>query len=301
MLGKCKNSKDFFPGDQVKINFVFENNCVMQINRFLFILIIMLIVLASCKKQRKKTEVKKPVNIERTESVLAKKMNFKIIRQFSHPGDRLFTQGFEIHDGILYESSGLYGKSALKKIDLKTGKLLMVKEVPGFFAEGLTIHDGYLTLLSYREKKAFTYDLTNFSKKEITFNYETEGWGLTNNGSQYIMSDGSDRIFFRNMMNFNIERIINVRLNGKPVYYINELEYVEGKIYANVYGVGRIIVIDENTGIAEAEIDLSSLSCSMISASNSEAVLNGIAFDRSSRTFYITGKECPDIYEVIFE
>jgi|GEM_PF-1550407 len=284
-----------------KINFAVQIIANMQLSRFIIILCVVLIVISSCDKQKKKPQPEKEKPVTSEKSVEVKKMTYKVVRQFQHPGDRLYTQGFEIDNGILYESSGLYGKSALKKIDIKTGKLLKQTEIKDFFAEGLTIINGYLTLLSYREYKAYTYNLSELSLKGISFNYETEGWGLANNGQQYIMSDGSDRIFFRNMMNFNTERVINVKLRGKPVYYLNELEYVEGKIYANVYGVGRIIVIDENTGIVEAEIELSSLSCSKISMSNPEAVLNGIAYDKTSRTFYITGKECPDIYEVIFE
>ncbi|NLJ07709.1 MAG: glutaminyl-peptide cyclotransferase [Sphingobacteriales bacterium] len=281
-----------------KFNFVIEIKIDMWLKRLVFVVLIFSLLLVSCKKQQKKTPEEK---IPSKESVQAKTMTYKILRQFSHPGDRLYTQGFEIDNGILYESSGLYGKSALKKIDLKTGKLLSSVDLKDFFAEGLTIHDGYLTLLTYREKKAYTYSLSDFSRKGIEFSYETEGWGLANNGQQYIMSDGSDRIFFRNMMNFSVERVINVKLRGKPVYYLNELEYVDGKIYANVYGVGRILVIDEKTGIAEAEIDVSNLNCSTISNANPEAVLNGIAYDKTTKTFYITGKECPDIYEVIFE
>jgi len=264
----------------------------------ILLLIITILIFNSCKeKADKKPIVKTP----ETKVVEVRQMNIRIISQFKHEGDRLYTQGFEILDGILYESSGLYGKSALKKIDLKTGKVLYSKSLEGFFAEGLTIINGYITLLSYRENKAFTYDLTNFNQKAMSFDYETEGWGLTNNGQQFIMSDGSDRIFFRNPLTFQVERVINVRLRGKPIYYINELEYVDGKIYANVYGAGNILMIDEKTGLVEAEINASAINCANLSASNPEAVLNGIAYNKQSNTFYITGKECPDIYEVKFE
>ena len=111
----------------------------------------------------------------------------------------------------------------------------MQKNLDNYFAEGLTIINGYITLLSWKNMKTFSYELKDFNEKNISFSYNTEGWGLTDNGSQFIMTDGSDKIYFRNTMTFAIEKELRVNYEGNPVSYLNELEYVDGKIYTNVY------------------------------------------------------------------
>ncbi|MFC2114432.1 glutaminyl-peptide cyclotransferase [Bacteroidota bacterium] len=254
---------------------------------------------ASCRQESSHTQENTKEDQPPTESF--RQLTIKVLREIPHGGDKRYTQGFEIYKGVLYESTGLENRSSLKKIDLASGELIQSKDLSGFFAEGLTIMNDYITLISYREKKAFSYNTEDFSEKNINFTYETEGWGLSNNGSQLIMSDGSDKIYFRSPFTFKIEKTIHVKLKGRPIYYVNELEYVNGKIYANVYGSRNIIVINENTGQVEAEINASSIFCSQISGSNPEAVLNGIAFNPETNTFFITGKECPYIFEVVFE
>ena len=263
-----------------------------------FIAFFVLLCFASCKPKKEKEEERESVVVA---PPAIKRMEVQILGKIPHSGERKYTQGLEIKDGILYESTGLYNQSSLKKIDLKTGELLMSREVEGIFAEGLTIFNNYLTLLSYREGIAISYDLDELSDKGIGFNYEGEGWGLTNNGTMFIMSDGSDRLYFRNPYTFKVEKVLSVKIRGRPLYYINELEYVDGIVYANVFGLNMIFGIDENTGVVVKEIDASKLQCSMLRSANPEAVLNGIAYDSESNTFYLTGKECPYIYQVVFE
>lgn len=268
-----------------------------------FILLICLLSLFTCtecgKKHHKKhtEQVWQPV----ATTVKVKRLQMKVIRQFPHKGDRNYTQGFEIYNGILYESTGLQGQSCLKKIDLKTGNIILQKNIDDYFAEGLTILNGYITLLSWKNMKTFSYDMRDFSEKNISFSYNTEGWGLTDNDSQFIMTDGSDKIYFRNAMTFAVEKELSVNYEGNPVSYLNELEFVNGKIYANVYGTSMIYVIDPSNGDIIEEADCSQLVCAKISETNPENVLNGIAWNEQTKTFLITGKRCILIYEVVFE
>ena len=263
------------------------------------LLLIVVLAFASCKKEHKKPpryQYQQQAEVSRI-----KQLKLRIIRQLPHNGNKRYIQGFEFYKGILYESTGEYNFSSLKKIDPKTGRLIQTKDIAEYFAEGITILNGNLFLLSYKEGHVEVFNPDNFTKKNITFTYQDEGWGLTNDGKNLIMSNGSEKIYFRNPITFNIEKELTVTYNGNPLEYINELEYVDGKIYANIYGVGRIVVINASTGVVEAEIDASILDCAQMPQTDKEAVLNGIAFNPNSKTFYITGKRCPNIYEVAFD
>jgi glutamine cyclotransferase len=266
---------------------------------FAFLLIV-IIALASCKKEPKKKHPRYQYQ-QPTEASPIKELKLRIIRQLPHSGDKLYIQGLEFYKGVIYESTGEYNRSSLKKINPKTGKLIQIKDVGSYFAEGITILNDNLFQLTYREGKAYVFNPDNFADKNISFNYNSEGWGLTNDGKNLIMSDGTDKLSFRNPITFNIEKQLTVTYNGNPLQYINELEYVDGKIYANLYGIGKIVVINASTGVVEAEIDASMLDCAQLSQSDKEAVLNGIAFNPESKTFFITGKRCPNIYEVAFD
>ncbi|MEA3497347.1 MAG: glutaminyl-peptide cyclotransferase [Bacteroidota bacterium] len=262
--------------------------------KLLFIALI-IIVLFSCNKKPKEKS-----NIETTKTEVVEQLKVKIINQFPHE-KRKYTQGFEVYNGYLYESTGLDNKSSLKKINIKTGEVEKSVELTNFFAEGLTILNDKLTILSYKRGIAIEYDLETFEEKDVEFTYKTEGWGLTNNGSHLIMSDGSNKLFFYNAKTFEKEKVLNVKYEGEPLYFINELEYVDGKIYANIYGSDFIVAIDIESGKVIADIDASNLICSQLSKSDPEAVLNGIAYNKKTKTFYMTGKKCNTIYEVVFE
>jgi len=263
------------------------------------LLLIVIIAVASCKKEHKKAPLYQYQ--QQAEVSQIKQLKLRIIRQLPHNGDKRYIQGFEFYKGILYESTGEYNRSSLKKINPKTGKLIQTKDIASYFAEGITILNGNMFLLSYKEGKAHVFNPDNFAEKEIVFTYEDEGWGLTNDGKDLIMSNGSEKLYYRNPITFNIEKEVTVTYNGNPLEYINELEYVDGKIYANIYGIGKIVVINAATGVVEAEIDASILDCAQLPQTDKEAVLNGIAFNPDSKTFYITGKRCPNIYEVAFD
>lgn len=226
----------------------------------------------------------------------------KVIREIPHKGERTFTQGFEIYEGFIYEGTGQYDETALKKLDMRNGQILRQQFIEEyfppeemFFGEGITIWNDQIIQLSWKKGEAYTYDI-NFNKLENVFNYDTQGWGLTHNDTQLIMSDGSPYIYFRNPETFDIENEIYVGVSD-----INELEYVNGIIYANVWKEKYIIMIDEKTGSILARIDGSELLCANLENQDSNAVLNGIAYDKETDTYYITGKRCPLIYEVTFE
>ncbi len=223
-----------------------------------------------------------------------------VIRRLPHNGDRTFTQGLEIHEGYLYESTGRTAETALKKIDIETGEILFQQNLEEYFSqemyfgEGITIWEEKIIHLSWQKKIAYFYTL-DFKKTGREFHYDTEGWGLTHNDKFLIMSDGSRFIHFRDPETFEIKRTIDVGVEN-----LNELEYVKGSIYANIWFEDFILVIDEISGTVTGKIDASELLCSQLNKQTG-AVLNGIAYDSRSDTFYITGKKCPDIYEVTFE
>ena len=271
----------------------------MNIKPFLIIVLALFIVVLSdsCKKKKKKkgTEVKQPMK----ERIKMKKV--KVLRKFEHSGDRTYTQGLEIHNGVLYESTGLDNISSVKKIDPGTGALLQSQPIKNAFAEGLTVAGGKVFILTYRRGVALNYDTASLEETGIAFSYKGEGWGLTNDGNNLIISDGSEKLFFRDLETFQLTKTLTVQYNSTPQYFINELEYVDGKIYANVYGRPYILAIDPKTGHVLEDIDASAVSCSNLSKSDPEAVLNGIAYNPESGTFFITGKRCPYIYEVTFE
>ncbi len=190
----------------------------------------------------------------------------------------------------------LTGRSSLQRIDARTGlveKKLFVKDV---FAEGLARWENQLIQLTWRDKIAFIYKLSDFTKMG-KFRYAIEGWGLTADNRHLIMSDGSNTIYFRNPSTFKIEKTIQVKLNGISLNRINELEYVDGHIYANIWYENFIVVIDPEDGTVVGLIDASTLFENMPPLSK-DSILNGIAYNKIEKTFYLTGKLWPKIFEV---
>jgi glutamine cyclotransferase len=221
---------------------------------------------------------------------------YEIINTYPHDSSS-YTQGLIYRDDVLYESAGQYNESSLRKVDLKTGKVLKKIPVPGqYFAEGMTIFMGKVFQLTWREEKVFVYEPDTF-RKTGEFTYEGEGWGLTHDGQQLIMSDGSSQIRFINADTFKVERRINVTLKGRPVEELNELEYIKGEIYANIYQTDRIVRIDPKTGQVLGVIDMTGILPGK-SPDEMENVLNGIAYDEKGERLFITGKRWPKLFEV---
>ena len=207
-----------------------------------------------------------------------------------------FTEGLVYSDGFLYESTGLYGSSSLRRVDLTTGNVLQEVALPNqYFGEGITIVNNTIIQLTWQSHIGFVYDKTTFALLG-NFTYPTEGWGLTYDGKQLIMSDGSDNLYFLEPTTFQRRGQIQVRDGNTPVVNINELEYINSDIYANIWETHTIVVINPETGQVKALIDLTGLPSA--TTLNPEAVLNGIAYDTKNDRLYVTGKDWPNLYQI---
>ena len=229
-------------------------------------------------------------------SCSAKVERYKIEVVKAYPHDTgSYTQGLFWHDGSLYESTGLNGKSTFRKEDLQSGQALT--KLPfnkKYFVEGSVILEDKLYILTWTNKVVFIYD-ANTLEYRSTYSYPREGWGLTTDGKSLISSDGSSRIYFLTP-ELKFERSINVTLNGRAVRYLNELEWIDGRIWANVYTTDTIVIINPDTGIVEATVDCEGLLPERLRTYDTD-VLNGIAVDSEGRIF-LTGKNWPELYEV---
>lgn len=208
-----------------------------------------------------------------------------------------YTQGFFFHDGYLYESTGQYGESSFRKVDPATGKVLKQEILPAqYFGEGSCVFDGRAYILSWYEGTCFVYDIDSFTKL-AELKYQGQGWGLTTDGRSLIMSDGTSRLSFRDPMTFIEQRTLTVRDGGDEVQYLNELEYIDGEIWANVYGLDEIFIIDPLSGQVTAKVDCRGLLDSKYRTSAVD-VLNGIAWNPADSSLYLTGKYWPRMYKV---
>jgi glutamine cyclotransferase len=221
---------------------------------------------------------------------------YEVVNTFPHDPEA-FTQGLIFHDGALVESTGLERHSTLRRVELQTGKVLQRVDVPrDFFAEGLTLFNGKIYQLTWKGEKGFVYDPQTFEKTG-EFTYTGEGWGLTHDADSLILSDGSDKLRFIDPDGYRVRRTVSVKDGGRPVVSLNELEYVKGEVYANVWHRNLIARIDPQTGRVKGWIDLSGL-LKPGDVTDEEAVLNGIAYDESSDRLFVTGKLWPKLFEV---
>ncbi len=221
---------------------------------------------------------------------------FEVVNTWPH--DRTaFTQGLIFHDGDFLESTGQYGESTLRHVEMKTGNVRKKVEVgKQYFAEGITLFQGKVYQLTWQNHKCFMYDPVSF-KVEKEFYYDGEGWGLTHDGESLIMSDGTHQLRFIDPQTFKVKRTIKVLDRGKPLRELNELEYVKGEIYANVWHDNRIARIDPRDGKILGWIDLKGL-LSAGQVTDDEAVLNGIAYDEAGDRLFVTGKLWPKLFEI---
>lgn len=220
----------------------------------------------------------------------------EVLNSWPHDPDA-YTQGLLFEDGKLFESTGLVGKSSIREVDLVSGRVLRKKDVPEpYFGEGIVIMGNDLYEVTWTSGEAFVYDAKTFEKKG-QFKYEGEGWGLTTDGSSIVMSDGTAAIRFRDPKTFAVTKSITVTDNGTPVPQLNELEWVKGEIWANVYQSDQIARIDPATGHVNGWIDLAGL-LPLIDRTGKEDVLNGIAYDAKTDRYIVTGKLWPRMYEI---
>ena len=220
---------------------------------------------------------------------------YEVVNVYPHDRDA-FTQGLLFRDGVLYESTGLNGKSSLRKVQLETGKILQQTSVEArYFAEGLTDWGSRLVQLTYQTNVAFAYDITSFKRLQ-TFSYTGEGWGLAHDGRQLIMSDGTPTLRFLDPNTFAVTRRVQVSDGGLPVEDLNELEFIDGQVYANVWLTDRIAMIAPDSGRVVGWINLAGLMARR--GLSDDAVLNGIAWDAQRRRLFVTGKLWPSLFEI---
>jgi glutaminyl-peptide cyclotransferase len=223
--------------------------------------------------------------------------DFKVLRSYPHDA-QAFTEGLLYRDGFLYESTGLNGKSSIRKVNLETGKVLQSKDIPPqYFGEGLTVWDDTLVGLTWQTQTGFVFDLKTFELRN-QFAYPGEGWGLTQNGKELIMSDGTPTLRFLDPKTFLEVRRVKVTADGIAVAQINELEVVDGEVYANLWHTNTIARIDPANGKIVGWIDLGKLYPDAGKGRNGENVLNGIAYDAEKKRLFVTGKLWPKIYEI---
>lgn len=220
---------------------------------------------------------------------------FKVVNVFKHD-PQAFTEGLVVHEGKLYEGTG--EESWIGIVDIRTGitdkKIVMPKEL---FGEGITILNNKIYQLTYKTKKGFVYDLRTFRELQ-TFTYESEGWGLTHDGTHLIMTDGSDQLTYLDTVNFGVVKKVAVTWEGTPVREVNELEYVNGVIYANIWRTNLIARINPESGDVTGVIDLSAIAAPLRQSDARIDVLNGIAWHASSKSLLVTGKYWPNIYQI---
>jgi glutamine cyclotransferase len=220
---------------------------------------------------------------------------YTVVRTYPHDRDA-FTQGLQYVDGVFYEGTGLNGRSSIRKVKIETGEVLQKHDVPAqYFGEGITLRGGEIFELTWQSGVALVYDSTTFAQKR-TYPYTGEGWGLTQDKTSLIMSDGTEYLRFLDPATFKERRRVRVMAAGSPLKELNELEYVKGEVFANVWQTDYVARIDPATGGVNGYIDFRGL----LSAREREAtdVLNGIAYDEAGDRLFITGKLWPRVFEV---
>ncbi len=223
--------------------------------------------------------------------------SYRIVQSYPHD-PQAFTQGLVYKDGFFYEGTGLHGRSSLRQVDPTDGKVLKITKLPeAYFGEGISFCNDRIIQLTWREHMGFVYDATTFSLLE-TFTYDTEGWGLTYGGTHLIMSDGSATLTFLDPETFAPVKKLEVKSGKRPVSHLNELEFIKGKVFANVWLTDQIAIIDPNTGQVTAWLDLSGLLDPSTHRGHTVDVLNGIAYDELEDRLFVTGKLWPTVFEI---
>ncbi len=230
-------------------------------------------------------------------------LTYQVVDSYPHD-PRVYTQGLIFDEGKLFLGTGLNAGSFLRHIDLPSGKILREISLPEkYFGEGIAIVENRIIQLTWLSRTGFVYDAQTFEQLR-TFSYDTEGWGLAYDGTRLILSDGTDRLYFLDPNTFENQGHVNVHHEGKPIEHLNELEFIEGKVWANQWYTEHVLVIDPQTGAVTALIDFAGLYPDLrkrisFGLLGTGAVLNGIAYDNRDKRIFITGKLWPRIYEVI--
>jgi glutamine cyclotransferase len=225
-----------------------------------------------------------------------KSYKYTIVKEFPHD-DNAYTQGLFFDDGFLYESTGQKGYSSLRKTELATGKVLQKHSLENkYFGEGICLHNEKIYQLTWENREGFIYNYNDFSLTG-KFNYNTEGWGITSDGTNLWMSDGTSNLYKLNPGNMNVMEQLEVYTDKGAEEYLNELEYIDGEIWANVYTKEYILIINPETGEVTGKIDLVNILKKEFRKQNTD-VLNGIAWDRKKNRIFVTGKNWPKLFEL---
>jgi glutamine cyclotransferase len=226
--------------------------------------------------------------------------SFEIVNTYPHDPNA-FTQGFEYHNGFIYESTGQHGESSIRKTEIKTGEILQIQDLDkAFFGEGITLFNNKIHQLTWQAKKGFVYDLDSFENiGEFDYGKSKEGWGLTHNNSELIKSDGTERLWFLDPETHKEKYYIEAYTNKRKAEQLNEIEYINGKIYANIWQKNTIVIIDSKNGTIEGVVNLNKLTEQISQATpNHDYVLNGIAYDQENDRLFVTGKNWNKTFEI---
>ncbi|MFK8060751.1 MAG: glutaminyl-peptide cyclotransferase, partial [Polaribacter sp.] len=228
--------------------------------------------------------------------------SYKIVNTYPHD-TKAYTQGLEFYNGFLYETTGRRGQSTLRKVDIKTGKVLQKVDLSKkYFGEGMTIVNGKIYWLTWQNRKGFIYDLETFKQeKEFKYTKSKEGWGLTHNETELIKSDGTNKIWFLDKETQKEKRFVQVYNHKQSISQLNELEFINGKIYANYWQKPLIAIINPESGIVEGIADLRGLKAEMEKTQKlkpQDDVLNGIAYDKENNRLFVTGKNWGKLFEI---
>ena len=237
-----------------------------------------------------------PLGVQEIDSPDSSLFSYEIVNTFPHDPEA-FTQGLVFHDGFLYEGTGLNGHSTVRKVKLETGEILQTSELPSqFFGEGITIFNEKIIQLTWVSHTGFVYSKESFQLLQ-EFSYETQGWGITHDGEHLIMSDGTANLYFRDPNSFEEVKRVEVFDEEGPIQNLNELEYINGQIFANVWKTDKIAWISPETGEVLSWINLTGL-LSGEDRTEPVDVLNGIAYDADRGRLFVTGKLWPKIFEI---
>lgn len=235
-------------------------------------------------------------NAQVTNPARAQQVSYEVVASYPHDSTA-FTQGLIWHENALYESTGLEGQSKVRRLEFPSGRVLSEIDLPSdLFGEGLALVDNRLIQLTWKSHRGFVYDLETFRKLQ-EFSYDTEGWGLTYDGKNLILSDGSSNLFYLDPQTFKPIRKLAVTMNGKPLTELNELEFIDGEIWANVWQTDFIVRIDPSTGRVSSFLNLKGI-LAPSDKTGREDVLNGIAYDAEHKRVFITGKLWPRVFEI---
>ncbi len=258
-----------------------------------------LVILAACNGGKDETDV-----IDNTIVKSIPVIAYTVMAEYPHDTSA-YTQGLEFYNGKLYESTGDFENSSLRITDYKTGKVEK-KHMMGtdkIFGEGITIFNNKIYQLTWENHMVYVYDVNNITKPIKTFNWPYDGWGITHNATDLIISDGSAKLYFVNPDDFRLKSTIAVTENGSPVYQINELEYIDGFVFANLYQKDIIVKIDPSSGFVVGKMDFTGMKQKFFAdkiVPERTDVLNGIAYDSATKRFLVTGKRWPKMFELKF-